>query len=52
MIRKTIKQIIKEYDATGMLTREEIIETVEEDDNAYGVNFEQYIPQEGMVYSV
>ena len=49
MIKRTVKQITKEYDEKGVLVREEIVETTEEDDNTYGYALEPYMPTEGEV---
>lgn len=35
MVKRTIKETIREYDEDGHLTRETVTETTEDDDNVY-----------------
>lgn len=42
MIKRTIKETVREYDEVGKLVRETIIETHEDDDTAYTVSSYTY----------
>lgn len=42
MIKRTIKETVREYDADGKVVRETVTETTEDDDTMYFPQFQTY----------